>query len=187
MLHRVCDVSYDENMWGPIRSRKCRSTNCLINYMTIHKCGRYLLKRQVENLISIFSKFPNEITIYSNLAIVINICSNFKSKQIFTCSALTRKMLEKDVNLVIRNGNIVWKQGPYCWYFHLNLKYLGWPYRPYIKTASNGDSCEKFLGENDFEAALPSFCCYGYGANASQAVPTFATDQTDITNALLLL
>ena len=105
MLHRVCDVSYDENMWGPIRSRKCRSTNCLINYMTIHKCGRYLLKRQVENLISIFSKFPNEITIYSNLAIVINICSNFKSKQIFTCSTLTRKMLEKDVNLVIRNGN----------------------------------------------------------------------------------
>ena len=27
MLYLVCDVPYDENMWGPIRSRKCRSTN----------------------------------------------------------------------------------------------------------------------------------------------------------------
>ena len=91
--------------------------------MTIHKCGGYLLKRQVENLISIFSKFPNEITIYSNLAIVINICSNFKSKQIFTCSALTRKMLEKDVNIVIRNGNIVWR--PVLLIFSFELEIFG--------------------------------------------------------------
>ena len=27
MLHHVCDVVYDENMSGPIRTRKCRSTN----------------------------------------------------------------------------------------------------------------------------------------------------------------
>ena len=27
MLHRVCDVAYDENMCRPIRTRKCRSTN----------------------------------------------------------------------------------------------------------------------------------------------------------------
>ena len=27
--------------------------------------------------------------------------------------------------IVIRNGKIVWKHGPYCWYFPLNLKYLG--------------------------------------------------------------
>ena len=33
MLHHVCDVAYDENMCGPIRTRKCRSTNWLINYM----------------------------------------------------------------------------------------------------------------------------------------------------------
>ena len=26
---------------------------------------------------------------------------------------------------VMRNGKIVWKKGPYCWYFCLNLKYLG--------------------------------------------------------------
>ena len=26
--------------------------------------------------------------------------------------------------IAIRNRKIVWKHGPYCWYFHLNLKYL---------------------------------------------------------------
>ena len=33
MLHHVCDVAYDENMCGPIRTLKCRRTNLLINYM----------------------------------------------------------------------------------------------------------------------------------------------------------
>ena len=37
--------------------------------------------------------------------------------------------------MVIRNGKIVWKHGPYCWYFHLGLKHPGWPYREYIKTS----------------------------------------------------
>ena len=26
MLHHVCDVAYDENMFEPIRTGKCRST-----------------------------------------------------------------------------------------------------------------------------------------------------------------
>ena len=33
MLHHVCDVAYEKSMWGPIRSRKCKGTNWLINYM----------------------------------------------------------------------------------------------------------------------------------------------------------
>ena len=32
-LHHVCDVAYDENWCGPIRTRKYRSANWLINYM----------------------------------------------------------------------------------------------------------------------------------------------------------
>ena len=44
-------------------------------------------------------------------------------------------------NIVIRNGKIAWKHGPYCWFFRLNLKYLGWPYRAYIKTAKNSKFC----------------------------------------------
>ena len=31
------------------------------------------------------------------------------------------------------------------------------------------------LSENDFDAVLATFCCYGYGANASEAVRKIAT------------
>ena len=56
---------------------------------------------------------------------------------------------------------------------------MGWPYREYTKTAKNGAFCEEFLSENDFEAVLASFCCYDYGANASEAVQKIAADQKD--------
>ena len=49
------------------------------------------------------------------------------------------------------------------------------PYRKYIKTAKNGGFCEVFLSENDFEAVLVNFCCYEYGANASEAVQKIST------------
>ena len=58
----------------------------------------------------------------------------------------------------------------YCWYFRLNLKYLGCPYREYIKTVKNGGFCEELLSKSDFEAVLATFCCHDYGANASEAV-----------------
>ena len=47
----------------------------------------------------------------------------------------------------MRNRNIVWKNGPYYHYFRLNLKYLGWPHRAYIKTAKNGYFCDELLSE----------------------------------------
>ena len=58
----------------------------------------------------------------------------------------------------------------------INLKYLGWPYRAYIKTAKNGDFCQELLSENDFETVLATFCCYDHGAKASEAVQKIATD-----------
>ena len=48
--------------------------------------------------------------------------------------------------IIIWNKKIVWKHGPYSC---LNLKYLGWLYREYVKTAKNGGFCEEFLSEND--------------------------------------
>ena len=48
------------------------------------------------------------------------------------------------------------------------------PYRKYIKTAKNGGFCKELLSENDFEAVLVNFCCYEYGANASEAVQTIS-------------
>ena len=61
----------------------------------------------------------------------------------------------------------------------MNLKYLGWPYRAYIKTVYNGGFCEELLSENDFEAVLDFFCCYEHGANASEAAQKIATDQKE--------
>ena len=80
-------------------------------------------------------------------------------------------------NIVIRTGKIVWKHELYCWYFRLNLKYLRWPYRAYIKTAKNVDFCEELLGENDLEAVKATFCCYDHNAKASKAVQKIATDE----------
>ena len=51
--------------------------------------------------------------------------------------------------IVIKNGKIVWKHRPYCWYFRFNFKYLVWLYRAYIKTAKHGNFCKEFLSEND--------------------------------------
>ena len=65
-------------------------------------------------------------------------------------------------------------QLPYM--FRLNIKYLRWPYRAYIKTAKNGDFCEELLSENNFEAVLATFC-YDQGAKVSEAVKKIATDQ----------
>ena len=52
--------------------------------------------------------------------------------------------------IIIRNRKVVWKHGPYCWYFGLNLKYI-----------------------------LATFCRYDLGAKASEAVQKIATDQKE--------
>ena len=44
-----------------------------------------------------------------------------------------------------------------------------------FKFFKNGGFCEELLGENDFEAVLVNFCCYEYGANASEAVQKIST------------
>ena len=52
----------------------------------------------------------------------------------------------------------------------MNLKYLGWPHKEYIKTAKKESLCEEFLSKNDVEVGLANFWCYDYGANTSEAV-----------------
>ena len=39
----------------------------------------------------------------------------------------------------------------------------------------NGSFCEELFSENDFEAVLVNFCCYDYGANASEAYQKIST------------
>ena len=38
------------------------------------------------------------------------------------------------------------------------------------ETARNGGFFEELLSQNDFEAVLVNFCCYEYGASASETV-----------------
>ena len=61
----------------------------------------------------------------------------------------------------------------------MNLKYPGWPYRAYIKTAINGNFCEELLSENDIEAVLATFYCYDDGAKASEAGQKIVTNQKE--------
>ena len=44
-----------------------------------------------------------------------------------------------------------------------------------MKTAKNGVFCEEFLSEFLSETVLVNFCCYEYGANASEAVQKIST------------
>ena len=44
-----------------------------------------------------------------------------------------------------------------------------------MKTAKNGVFCEAFLSELLSETVLVNFCCYEYGANASEAVQKIST------------
>ena len=75
---------------------------------------------------------------------------------------------------IVTNIKAVWKHGQYWWYFCLNVKYLGWSYRAYIKAAKNGDFYEELLGESEFESVLAIFSCYDHGAKGSEAVQKIA-------------
>ena len=52
------------------------------------------------------------------------------------------------------------------------------------KAAKNGGFCEELLNENDFVAVLANFCCYGYGANASETVQEIAIDKKRLSQML---
>ena len=53
------------------------------------------------------------------------------------------------------NSKIVWKHGPSCWYYHLNFKFLGWPYKEYIKIAKTVACSDDFLSGDEFDAVFP--------------------------------
>ena len=59
------------------------------------------------------------------------------------------------------------------------MKYLGWPYRSYIKTAQNSNFYDELLSENEFESVSVTFCCYDHGLKASEAVQKIDTDQKE--------
>ena len=63
--------------------------------------------------------------------------------------------------------------------FSLELKISGAAIQRIHQNSKKWWLCEELFSENDFEAVLATFCCYGYGANASEVVQKIATDQKD--------
>ena len=71
--------------------------------------------------------------------------------------------------------------------FFSNLKYLGWPYREYIKTAKNGGFRDELLSKNDFEIVLAIFCCYDYGTKTVQKITTDQKEYHKCSSCYILL
>ena len=69
-------------------------------------------------------------------------------------------------NIIIRNGKIVWKHGPYCWYFCSNLKYPGSQYKEHMKTTKMMDFVRNCL----IKMTLKLFCLHSF---VMTMVPTF--------------
>ena len=63
--------------------------------------------------------------------------------------------------------------------FSLELEISGVTVQRIHQNSENSGFCEELLNENDFEAVLATFCCYDYGANASETVQKFARDQKE--------
>ena len=94
------------------------------------------------------------------IKLVTEILFKVKRKRSLVSFSLWHGFKKNQIVIVIKNGKIVWKHGSHCLYFCLNLKYLGWMYKAYIKIAKNCDFWVELLSENDFEAVLATFCCY---------------------------
>ena len=80
--------------------------------------------------------------------------------------------------IVIRNGNNLETRAVLL-IFSLKLEISGVPHRAHYRTTKSGDFCEELLSENGIEVVLSTFCCYDYGAKASEAVQKIATDQEE--------
>ena len=63
--------------------------------------------------------------------------------------------------------------------FSLELEIFGVAVQRIHQNSENWWLCEELLNENDIEAVLVTFCCYHYGASASEAVQKITIDQKD--------
>ena len=63
--------------------------------------------------------------------------------------------------------------------FSLELEMSGVAIQKIHQNSEKWWLCEKLHGENDFEAVLATFCCYDYGAYASETVQKITADQKD--------
>ena len=74
--------------------------------------------------------------------------------------------------MVIRNRKMVRKHRWYLLIFPLELEIFGVAAQ---RIHQNSIFCEELRSEIGFETILVNFCCYEYGANASEAVQKIST------------
>ena len=74
--------------------------------------------------------------------------------------------------MVIRNRKMVRKHRWYLLIFPLELEIFGVAAQ---RIHQNSIFCEELRSEIGFETILVNFCCYDYGANASEAVQKIST------------
>ena len=74
--------------------------------------------------------------------------------------------------MVIRNRKMVRKHRWYLLIFALELEIFGVAAQ---RIHQNSIFCEELRSEIGFETILVNFCCYDYGANASEAVQKIST------------
>ena len=63
--------------------------------------------------------------------------------------------------------------------FSLEFEISGMTVQRIHQNSENYGLCEEVLSENNFQAVLSTFCCYDYGANASEAVHKIIIDHKD--------
>ena len=63
--------------------------------------------------------------------------------------------------------------------FSLEFEISGMTVQRIHQNSQNYGLCEEVLSENNFQAVLSTFCCYDYGANASEAVHKIIIDHKD--------
>ena len=84
--------------------------------------------------------------------------------------------------MVIRNRKMVRKHRWYLLIFPLELEIFGVAAQ---RIHQNSIFCEELRSEIGFETILVNFCCYDYGANASEAVQKISTRTLELyTNSL---
>ena len=106
-------------------------------------------------------------------------CSKYRKVSQLRSSHLWRNhLLLLSLSIVIRNGKIVRKRGPNC-YFHLNLKFLGGHAGNTSKQQKIVAFVRNYLVKMTLKTVLFTFGCYDYGTNASEAVQKTASNRKE--------
>ena len=133
-------------------------TRLFLLYSNVHKKQAFkclfkvLLWREIDNASFLFFDIPSKNLKWNQHFYTETTWNHYFKTWLFGGTADQRSHKKRKDNLEA--------QAPYCWYFCVNLKFLGCSYRKYIKTAKMVVCSEYLLWGNDFYAAFVIFHSY---------------------------